>query len=209
MLMGKQFKKIVVTPAPPVTATFDPITGNRMLPVPGAKGSPTPTVAPAIAPVAPILAAKPTAAGLHLPKLSRAFLFAGRALFIVRNGQGDKFVYRVRGKESEWPKGSGRMSTSYFLSVKADGGRYPYRYIGIVKTNGDVVLSQKSEFRGGSKEYDVAAWAIRVVVAGDKMIPATHEIEHAGKCGRCGRTLTDETSIQRGIGPDCWSQMGN
>lgn len=29
-----------------------------------------------------------------------------------------------------------------------------------------------------------------------------------GKCGRCGRTLTDELSRQRGIGPDCWAMLG-
>jgi hypothetical protein len=28
-----------------------------------------------------------------------------------------------------------------------------------------------------------------------------------GRCGKCGRALTDETSRQRGIGPDCWSRM--
>jgi hypothetical protein len=28
-----------------------------------------------------------------------------------------------------------------------------------------------------------------------------------GRCGRCGRTLTDESSRARGIGPDCWARM--
>lgn len=28
-----------------------------------------------------------------------------------------------------------------------------------------------------------------------------------GRCGMCNRTLTDETSRQRGIGPDCYSRM--
>lgn len=28
-----------------------------------------------------------------------------------------------------------------------------------------------------------------------------------GSCGRCGRTLTDETSRGRGIGPECWTKM--
>lgn len=29
-----------------------------------------------------------------------------------------------------------------------------------------------------------------------------------GKCGCCGRRLTDPTSISRGIGPDCWARLG-
>ncbi len=28
-----------------------------------------------------------------------------------------------------------------------------------------------------------------------------------GRCGKCGRTLTDHESIERGIGPECWSRM--
>lgn len=31
--------------------------------------------------------------------------------------------------------------------------------------------------------------------------------QEIGSCGRCNRTLTDETSRQRGIGPDCWDKM--
>jgi hypothetical protein len=31
--------------------------------------------------------------------------------------------------------------------------------------------------------------------------------QEVGSCGRCGRTLTDETSRARGIGPDCWEMM--
>ena len=29
-----------------------------------------------------------------------------------------------------------------------------------------------------------------------------------GRCWRCNRHLTDELSRQRGIGPDCYAQMG-
>lgn len=30
--------------------------------------------------------------------------------------------------------------------------------------------------------------------------------QEMGRCGCCGRTLTDETSRARGIGPDCWAK---
>ena len=32
--------------------------------------------------------------------------------------------------------------------------------------------------------------------------------QEIGRCGRCGRTLTDAVSRQRGIGPDCWGKLG-
>jgi hypothetical protein len=31
--------------------------------------------------------------------------------------------------------------------------------------------------------------------------------QHIGRCGRCHRTLTDELSRSRGIGPDCWEKI--
>lgn len=34
------------------------------------------------------------------------------------------------------------------------------------------------------------------------------ELYHVGKCGRCNRPLTDPTSIERGIGPDCYKLLG-
>lgn len=32
--------------------------------------------------------------------------------------------------------------------------------------------------------------------------------QEIGSCGHCGRTLTDETSRARGIGPVCWEKLG-
>ena len=144
--------------------------------------------------------------GMTLPKLSRKFLFAGRALFTVSNPKGEHYTYRVRGRETEWPLGSGKKRTSYFLSVKRDGGKWPYRYIGLVNDNGTIKLTGKSEFGVGTREYDVARWAMTAVCA-SRTIPAGYSIQHAGKCGKCGRTLTDPVSIERGIGPECWKGM--
>lgn len=39
-------------------------------------------------------------------------------------------------------------------------------------------------------------------------LPSKALVFHEGSCGICGRPLTDPTSIQRGIGPDCWSKIG-
>jgi hypothetical protein len=150
-----------------------------------------------------------TVAGPHYPELSEKFLLAGRALFTVSNPKGDHYTFKVRRVESEWPVGSGRMSVTYFVNVKTSGSDRPYQYIGILKTDtGDIKCTAKSAFLPGTKEYDVAKWACQSVI-GAKMIPDGYHIEHAGHCGKCGRTLTDPESIQRGIGPECWQMLGN
>lgn len=163
----------------------------------------TPDPAPAAA-VAPAAGASAPQSG-KLPSLTKEFVFAGRAAFSVSNPKGEHYTFKVRGKDSVW---QGRKQRSYFLSVKASGGRFPYRYIGIVNADGSIKTTGKSDFLPETKEYKVAAWALQRVIRGG-VIPDGYEIRHVGKCGRCGRTLTDPTSIDRGIGPECWSIMGH
>ena len=47
-----------------------------------------------------------------------------------------------------------------------------------------------------------AAWILSKVEAGADLTAKAH-FYHLGKCLVCGRTLTDATSIQIGIGPKC------
>lgn len=148
-----------------------------------------------------------TVVGPHHPELTEKFLLAGRAVFTVSNPAGDHYTFKVRRVESEWPKYSGKMTTTYFVNVKTAKTDHPYGYIGILDAKkGTIKCTAKSEFLPGTKEYSVAAWACQAVVNA-KMIPDGYHIEHAGRCGKCGRQLTDPESIQRGIGPECWSMI--
>ena len=137
---------------------------------------------------------------VHLPELSGKFLLAGKALFTVTNSKGDHYTYKVRKKESVY---QGKPSVGFFVSVKAQGGVYPYRYVGMLnETVGTIKCTAKSEFLPGTKEYDVAAWACQAVLK-SKNIPTEYHIENAGKCGRCGRTPTHPESLKSGLGPEC------
>lgn len=141
--------------------------------------------------------------GKKLPKATKLFLLAGRALFTVSNARGDHFTYKVTSPRNAHPK----YGRSYFVSVKAAGEGWPYKYIGILDpVKGTIKCTAKSNFLPGTKEYDVANWATSAVING-KLIPDTHQIQHAGMCGKCGRTLTTPESIERGIGPECWARM--
>jgi hypothetical protein len=141
--------------------------------------------------------------GMHLASINSKFLFAGKSVFTVNNEtSGEHFTFKVRARESEWPKGSGKRSTNYFINVKASGGKYPFRYVGLLNADGTIKVTAKSDYTIDDKEYKVGAWASQVIVAG-KMIPTNYKIQHAGKCGRCARELTHPDSIKSGIGPEC------
>ncbi len=192
--MGKiQFKTIVAPPKPKVVESLP-------------QGSPTVDVTDGVQSIT-------TTA--KLPQINKAFLFAGRATFIAESPKGDHFTFRVGSQTSEWPLGSGKKNTTFFLNVRAAGGRRkpngsqsPWRYIGILKDTGDIKPTAKSEYKPDDKLFAVAAWSVRQVLDG-KLLPEGYAIHHAGKCGKCGRELTDPTSMERGIGPDCWEAMGN
>lgn len=147
-------------------------------------------------------------AGPHLPELTETFLLAGKAVFTVSNPAGEHHTFKVRRVESEWPAGSGKMTVTYFVNAKTDVEIAQFGYIGILDiAKGTIKCTAKSMYVPGSKQYDVASWATQAVI-GQKLIPAGYHIEHAGHCGKCGRTLTDPESIHRGIGPECWKVVG-
>lgn len=56
-------------------------------------------------------------------------------------------------------------------------------------------------YRGASEDY------LRAIVA-DEQAASTLYGREIGRCGICGRTLTDEDSRARGIGPICAEKMG-
>lgn len=45
------------------------------------------------------------------------------------------------------------------------------------------------------------------IISADMRRAAQRYGQEIGRCGRCNRTLTDEVSRERGIGPDCWDKM--
>lgn len=57
--------------------------------------------------------------------------------------------------------------------------------------------------RGSSKELLIAAILEQGVTESRERYG-----REIGRCGCCNRTLTDDTSRARGIGPECWSRLG-
>lgn len=197
-----QFRKIVLPDAP---VKLTPKVPERDLPV---ASEVIATSAPDyFAPDVPDQELPPVAPAGNYASLTTKFLLAGKATFTISNPKGDHYTFKVRRVESEYPPNSGKMGVTFFVSVKAAGGKWPYRYIGLLnKDDGGIKCTAKSEYVNGTKEYNVAAWACATVI-GHKLLPDGYKIEHAGQCGKCGKTLTDPLSIERGIGPDCWETL--
>lgn len=140
-------------------------------------------------------------------QIGREFILAGRAIFTVSNPTGERYTFKVSKKEAQ--PGSRYTDPTYFVALlTGSDNESDYTYMGILKpAAGNVILTKASRYTAQSKPYAVVNWAIGLVWRG-KSFPAGYRLQHEGKCGRCGRTLTVPESIDLGIGPDCAAMMG-
>lgn len=89
------------------------------------------------------------------------------------------------------------------------------KYLGFIKTVNDsttyshVFYLPKGNDRWSElkKEYASAfGFSFRHILA--NRIPDKLQFYHTGRCGYCGRPLTDPESMARGIGPTCLKHLG-
>jgi hypothetical protein len=142
--------------------------------------------------------------------VSEAFVTAGHAIFTVSSPKGKHYTFKVCKVD---PKaGSPFTSPAWFVHVlTGPNNLHDYSFIGQLDPKRfRVTQSWKSTIGAQAECLKVLAWALKVVrqTAGGYVIPTGYKIDHAGKCGRCGRTLTVPQSIECGIGPECQLLMG-
>jgi len=140
-------------------------------------------------------------------QLSRDFFLGGKATFTVQNNEtGIHRTYKIRKPEPtpQYPK------PAWFVKVMhGSDNENHYAYVGMLDPQtGAVRLTQRSKFAEDSGTVTAARWVMGRVI-NQLQIPDSIEIRHSGKCGRCGRTLTEPTSLDCGIGPECRRIMGH
>ena len=115
--------------------------------------------------------------------------------------------YAVGGKANFTVKGNGlyhfkiskKAGPVWFVYAKEDGD---WKYLGFIKKDFVFLQGEKSEFREDSK---VAMCFNFIWSKGLESEPCNLvEIWYDGVCSRCGRKITDEISIKRGLGPTCY-----
>ena len=132
--------------------------------------------------------------------ISTEFLLAGNATFTVSNPEGKHYTFKVIKSKSKNTNGK------YMFFIKVLTGPDIYTYVGVVEQYGGVRLTKKSKYKNDTLLFKVADWAIRTVMFTQELKEGYH-IDHAGKCGKCGRKLTTPESIKSGIGPICGGRL--
>ena len=120
------------------------------------------------------------------------FVLGGKAIFTVSNDKGEHFTYKI----------AKHQTIDMFFAHVLSGADGMYTYMGIFDRSRGVVVKGAKGIAPTCKSVKVLEWAIRVI-NGLSAIPVGYEIQHEGKCSKCGRPLTDPESIRTGMGSTC------
>ncbi len=141
--------------------------------------------------------------------IKKEFVLAGRAVFTVHNSSGNHYTFKVTKKEDQ----NGRGDIFFLSLLSGSDNDRSYTYLGMVTKDGKIRLTRASKMGDDSLPVKVAAWALRTIWD-EEEVPNGYGINHAGRCGRCGRTLTrpegvDPEGFRFGFGPECFARMGS
>ena len=117
------------------------------------------------------------------------FMLAGKSTFTLKNVKsGNHLTYSVSKKENK---------NIWFVKSKFG---YDFKYIGYINSRGLFSITRKS-WNTDSINTAVFLSFFRYIKC--NRTPNGLELWHEGRCGRCGRKLTDPASIEAGFGPEC------
>lgn len=125
------------------------------------------------------------------------YVFGGQALFtLVSKRTGNRFTFSVKQGKQKW-------TDTYFVDVlNGSDNTANYAALGMVKLGGGFSTTRMSTIREDAPSRTAFRWLVeRALVCDDHF--AQCEVWHHGHCSRCGRLLTDNESIARGLGPVC------
>jgi hypothetical protein len=132
--------------------------------------------------------------------VARTFVTAGNAtVTFVSKATGQRFTYRIRAPKVQ----KGRDPVHFVDLLSGPNNGADYSALGMIVAGQDFRLNTRPDARIGADAPSAKAfaWAWRKLTAGE--IPASLEIWHEGRCGRCGRKLTVPSSLASGLGPEC------
>jgi hypothetical protein len=137
--------------------------------------------------------------------INETFVLGGKAIFTVSNDSGEHLTFRVNGKKDRQDE----TKKVYFVSLLTGPDNLSsYTYMGMLKREElKLFLTRGSKFSNETKSVRVFRWAMQII-NGKTDLPEGYKMQHAGRCCRCAKTLTDPDSIELGIGPECRKKMG-
>lgn len=149
----------------------------------------------------------------------RSYVFAGRAVFTLRNVKtGVRLTYKVTAKKEDLASQAAAIAkgetfddggVAYFVSLlRGPDNTADWAYMGVLRKPGRFFTTTKSQVTRHPISWKAIVWFVDVMknereVLGGKPL----EFWHNGHCGCCGRLLTVPESVADGWGPVCRKAM--
>ena len=136
--------------------------------------------------------------------ITKEFVLAGRASFIVENPKGESVTVKVSKSRPKTNPYTGQpYPETFFVSLRHNN--HPWQFVGrlqgeqIVPTKNAAPLWSQPDHQ---RAIRVAQWGLtRIFTQTD--VPQGYRLAHTGRCGKCGKLLRDAESIVLGLGPVC------
>ena len=138
------------------------------------------------------------------------YISAGHGRITLRSVKtGTGFTYKFRTPRDEHrPQDQSDRRPIFVSLLNGSDNETAYQYLGCLwERDGKLSYAhgRKSRTTADAPSVRAFAWAVAHIEQGN--LPEILEVWHEGVCGKCGRALTVPESVERGIGPDCWSRM--
>jgi hypothetical protein len=137
---------------------------------------------------------------------ARAFIGAGNSTATMRSKATDvRFTYKVQAPiENDVRQVDSDMR--FVKVLTGSDNENSYSYLGYIRRGVFFHGGAKARVGRDAPSAKAFAWAWQALA--QDVLPATVEIWHEGRCGRCARKLTVPASIASGFGPECAGRMG-
>jgi len=125
------------------------------------------------------------------------FMMGGSARFtIVSKKTGTRYTYRFRRPSAEKPM--------FVQLLTGPDNVADYTYLGYISQQQPSWVQAGHKGSPNHPAFTAIHWLMAQLAKGE--MPEQVEVWHEGRCGSCGRVLTDPASIERGFGPECASK---
>jgi len=133
--------------------------------------------------------------GILEPLFRKPYMLAGDATITVVSARtGTRFTYRIAAKKNVK---EGDDSVHFVSLLNGPENTRDYMFLGTIFAEERFRHGKKSPISPEAPSAQAFNWLWQNLDS-DRV-----EVWHSGKCGRCGRLLTDPASIERGLGPKC------
>lgn len=137
------------------------------------------------------------------PEAIKNYCMSGNAIVTMTSPSGTHYTYYIRAPWQD-DKNDFEGDVRFVYCLGTDGRWF---YVGGLYKNGTLFRSTRnSSVSMDSPSFKGALYLVKMM---NRDFETPMVVQHEGACGRCGRRLTDPVSIERGIGPKCYSFLTN